>query len=574
MFTPVRCLVPGRAEGVVVHSDTPLSFWMGVDTNTGRIIDRHHPLCGRSITGTIVALPGGRGSCSGSIGLLELIVNRKGPAGLVLESEDPVLALGALVAHELFGRTLPVVSVGATRFAALATATGIAIDQRSLVASGPTPWAMEFAAVQASSRGPALTDGDRAILSGAEGEARRIALRVILRFAELLGATELIDVAQAHIDCCFYTGPAGLDFAERLVGLGAAVKVPTTTNATTLDARRWRAQGIDVAFGEMSERVAGAYVAMGARPSFTCAPYLLDGAPTFGQQIAWGESNAVAYANSVLGARTMKYPDLLDVCVALTGRAPLAATHTEEGRRATLHVEVDEITGIDDAFYPLLGYHVGHIAGYDIPVITGLEGAGPDADDLKAFSAAFATSSASPMFHIVGATPEAMTRERVMSRAALKRRVSLRAADLLPSWRDLNSATLERVDLVSLGTPHFSATEIARTVALCRGRRKADGTRAVITCGRDVFARAEASGMVEELERFGFEVLNDTCWCMVDDKQLPAATRLVMTNSAKFAHYGPGVTGRSFHFGSLAACIDAACTGFNRGAAPAWLGQE
>jgi predicted aconitase len=322
---------------------------------------------------------------------------------------------------------------------------------------------------------------------------------------------------------------------------------------------------------EKSNRVAAAYVGMGARPSFTCAPYLLEGAPRFGQQIAWGESNAVAFANSVLGARTMKYPDFLDVCVALTGRAPLTASHTKEGRRATLRVDVGDLTGFDDAFYPLLGYHIGVIAGYEIPVITGLESAKPDLDDLKAFSAAFATTSASPMFHMVGVTPEAATLDQVLSPSISSRHVTVAPGDLLSSWRELNSATSPIVDLVSLGNPHFSLTEIARTAELCRGRTKANHVRVVITCGRDVYARAEKFGMVKELEQFGVEFLNDTCWCMIDSKQLPVSTGYVMTNSAKFAHYGPGVTGRAFHFGSLAACIEAACAGVNPEVAPVWL---
>ncbi|MBS0560921.1 MAG: DUF521 domain-containing protein [Proteobacteria bacterium] len=566
-----RSLVPGVAEGEVVHSDEAISFWMGVDPATGEVIDRHHPLCGRNIAGKILLLPGGRGSCSGSCGLLELIASGHAPAALIFAHDEPILSLGALVAREILGRTIPVASVGADWFDRLAACGHIAVTEEAIVAGGAV------LPLRPPSRGTlALSDADRAMLAGEEGEARRTAMRLVLEFAEMTGATELIDVAQAHIDCCFYTGPAGLAFAERMLATGGRVKVPTTTNAASVDRARWRAGGITPAFGEASERVAAAYVGMGARGCFTCAPYLLDSAPSRGEQIAWGESNAVAYANSVLGARTMKYPDLLDVCAALTGRAPRIATHTADGRRATLHVEVPVLDGHDDSLFPLLGYRVGLIAGYDIPAITGLERARPTADDLKAFSAAFATTAGAPMFHIVGVTPEAATLSEAAgldAGGAITRRASVSRADLRRSWGELNSAEDPRVGLVSLGNPHFSLTELERTAALCRGRRRSDEARLVITCGRDVFTEARARGLTGELEAFGAEFLNDTCWCMVDRAQMAATAGAVMTNSAKFAHYGPGISDKPFHFGSLAACVAAACSGTNRDEPPIYLGE-
>src|SRR5262249_47030820 len=156
----------------------------------------------------------------------------------------------------------------------------------------------------------------------------------------------------------------------------------------------------------------------------------------------------------------------LDVCAALTGRAPRTATHTEEGRRATLRVDVEALDGFDDSFYPLLGYHIGHIAGHDIPAITGLEGAHPTADDLKAFSAAFATTSGSAMFHMGGVTPEAATLEEALAGGKAQRRAQVMRAALRLSWAELNSADDPMVGLVSLGNPHFSLTEIAHTAEL------------------------------------------------------------------------------------------------------------
>ena len=213
-----------------------------------------------------------------------------------------------------------------------------------------------------SRAGPALAAIDKSILAGGLGEGAQLAMRIVLRMAGLLGADRLIDVTQAHIDGCIYTGPGGLRFAERLAALGAQVRVPTTLNAISVDRRRWRALGVDAAIGEPASRLADAYLKLGAKPSFTCAPYLLDTAPAFGEQIVWAESNAVVYANSVLGARTLKYPDYLDICIALTGRAPLAGWHLDAGRAPSVLIELPPIENADKSLYPLLGYHIGGLA--------------------------------------------------------------------------------------------------------------------------------------------------------------------------------------------------------------------
>jgi predicted aconitase/predicted aconitase with swiveling domain len=562
-----RCLVPGHASGEVLYSDVPLSFWMGIDTETGAIIDRHHPLCGEVVTGKIFVLPGARGSCSGSCGLLELIHNDRAPAALVFAEDEAILTLGAMIAGEIFGKTIPIAALDPESFSRVAEQKTLTVDN-GRVAFGRSDSKSDVPAPIVRVR---LSAADEAMLAGAEGKARQVAMRIITRFAEVQGVTELIDVDQGHIDCCFYTGPAGLAFAEQICTWGGKVKVPTTTNATSVDALLWQKAGVAASLGENSKRVAEAYTSMGVRPSFTCAPYLLRSAPGFGQQIAWGESNAVAYANSVLGARTMKYPDYLDICVALTGRGPLMASHTAAGRHATVRIDVPDLGATDDSFYPLLGYHVGLVAGSDIPVVIGLADARPSRDDLKAFSAAFATTAGAPMFHIVGVTPEADTVEQALAGKAPERHIVLTRGDLLRSWRELNTAAHSAVELVSLGNPHFSLDELGRAAELCRGPSKAAGVDLVITCGRDIYREADEAGLIGELKRFGADIIIDTCWCMIFAPMLPSGTRRLMTNSAKFAHYGPGITRREMHFAGLEACIAAASTGSTDRRLPSWL---
>lgn len=566
--------VHGAACGEVITSDMELSFWGGVDPATGEVIDRHHPLSGEILTGKILVIPGGRGSCSGSGVMLELLLNGKGPAAILFAREDDILTLGVVIAEEVFGTSIPVITLDPAAFGQIAAARHVRIegnrvvcgDRPDMLQDGPTP---PEEAEPVTSR-MALTEADRAFIDGARGKAAQVAMRIVLRMAALQGAERLIDVTQAHIDGCIYTGPGSLQFAERLRDWGAKTAVPTTLNAISVDHRRWRTQGIAPAFGEPASRLGDAYVDMGARPTFTCAPYLLESAPKKDEQIVWAESNAVVYANSVLGARTMKYPDFLDICIALTGRAPLAGCHVESNRRASLRIELPALTGLDDAFYPLLGYHVGLLAGNRIPVIVGLEQTLPSQDDLKAFGAAFATTSSAPMFHIAGVTPEAATAEDATGGADVPS-IAIGIEDLRQSWDELDNALDATVDLVSFGNPHFSFSECEALAALCRGRRKHEDVVVIVTCGRATHDRARESGILAELERFGVAFVTDTCWCMIMEPVIPQTARTIMTNSGKYAHYGPGLTGRRFRFGSLAACVEAACTGRADRQRPLWL---
>ncbi len=262
-------------------------------------------------------------------------------------------------------------------------------------------------------------------------------------------------------------------------------------------------------------------MAMGAQLSFTCAPYLLDTAPKAGEQIVWAESNAVVYANSVLGARTLKYPDYLDICIALTGRAPLIGCHLDTQRKARLQIELPALGELDDAFYPLLGYHIGALAGSRVPLVRGLEKRKPSLDDLKAFGAAFATTSAAPLFHIAGVTPEAIDPAQVLDADISIAVEKIRLKDLLSSWRALNSARDNRVDVVSLGNPHFSLSEFAHLARLCRGRQRHPDVVLAITCGRAVLEQAREAGHIAVIQGFGATLVTDTCWCMLGEPVIP-----------------------------------------------------
>lgn len=553
-------IVPATVEGPILVCTEGLSVWGGVDPVTGRIIDAHHPQRGESLAGRVVLMPTSRGSCTGSGVLLGLAFAGTAPKALIFREAEDILTLGALVAQRLFGHAIAVLRLPAAEYDRLARESHAAITQDRLVAGG-----LDLALTPVDAAALSLTDADRAFLDGAKGEAARIAMDVIATMAAAQGAHRLTDVSRVHIDGCIYAGPAFLTFARAMADKGGRVRVPTTMNAISVDHANWRAQGVTESFGLPASQLADAYVEMGAHPSFTCAPYLLDDRPDTGEDIAWSESNAVIYANSVLGARTVKHADFMDLFIALTGRAAHAGVYLTEHRAPRRIVDVTVPDGIDDAFWPMLGWLVGQAAPDRIPLIRGVAGLAPSNDDLKALCAAFGTTSAAPMLHIEGVTPEAH-----MLPAPEANHVTLGARDFARLWDGFNRGA-DKVDLVALGSPHFSATECAAFAGLMDGTRVHPDVSAIVTLGRATLALIAANGVQARLQAAGVTVVPDLCWCSISEPVFPPTAKVLMTNSGKYAHYAPGLCNRAVRFGSLAHCADAARSGTAPTTPPDWI---
>ena len=555
-----RSILGGTAEGSVVATDEALSFWGGVDPATGCVIDIHHPLHGQCLTGKVLMMPSSRGSCTGSGVLLDLALSGRAPAALIFCEAEDVLTLCSLIAAEMFGRTLPIIRLAPDAFERFSKAIHIAINATGVTADGET------LSLSPSATAPLrLNDDDQAMLEGKAGTAAAQAMRIILAMAAQQGATELIDVTRVHIDGCIYASPANLVFAERMADLGGKVIVPSTMNAISVDRANWRKQGVAESFGDPAARLADAYVRMGCQATFTCAPYLLAGAPQAGETVGWSESNAVIYANTVLGARTAKHPDFLDLCIALTGRAPLSGVYCSENRKATRIIDIEPPAVWDDAFWPLIGYLAGKAAPDCIPLLRGLAAGRPDEDDLKALCAAFGTTSAAPMLHIENVTPE--VDDVAMDDAS---RVAITRAEMVTAWTALNSGP-EDVELVAIGSPHASLAECRDLADAFDGRPCKAGVVVIVTAGRAVIAEADREGTLARLHASGVQVLPDLCWCSISEPVFPTKTRAVMTNSGKYAHYGPGLSGRTVRFGNLADCVQAALTGHAPPRQPDWI---
>jgi predicted aconitase len=404
-----------------------------------------------------------------------------------------------------------------------------------------------------------LSAGDRALLDDRDGEAAALAMRIVVEMAEIIQAERLIDVASAHVDGCLYHGQAGLDFVERLVTGAGRVRIPTTLNVGALDLLHPEHGTLDAETAAAARRQMDAYVELGCRPTWTCAPYQLPGRPSFGEHIAWAESNAIVFANSVLGARTNRYGDFLDVCAAITGRVPFAGLHRDEERRARIVFRLEGVAeGLldQDVLYPVLGHLVGREAGSLVPAIVGLPGP-LDEDRLKALGAAAASSGSVGLVHFVGVTPEAPTLDAALGGGEPEREVIVTLDRLAAARDELSTAEDGEISAVCLGTPHASLAELEHIAELVAAERPR--VPLSVNLGRGTLQEAERNGTLRTLHRAGVELVTDTCTYL--GPVLREVEGTVMTDSAKWAWYAPANLGVEVVFGSLRECVRSAVRG-------------
>ncbi|CAB9496481.1 UPF0107 protein [Seminavis robusta] len=629
------------ATSPLLISDVSLSFWGGIDPLTGIVVDTSHPLHGHCVTDTILCLPSGRGSCTASQVLLELILNRKAPTAFVFRDVDGLACVGAIIAQEVFQQqgnddsddddgdnylVVPdMIHVGTDRYNQLlqeqqqlkqsSSQSGCVLPNGDLlvgndshsVAQAVQTWRNDNSdttvTATVNSDNPQqlqLTKEEQSMLDNATTEAQRMAFRVLFRYAHL-GKNKTHDddsiayetITQAHIDGCTYIGPGGLAFTQRLVQANGKVLVPTTLNSVSADRRRHSALGVPEDYANNSIALGDAYLALDCQPSFTCAPYLLTAtAPELGDQIAWGESNAVVYANSVLGARTEKYADYLDICCALTGKIPATGVHLTQNRVPQVILDAtdllqqvlssyqkENVVNLEMLF-PTLGHVCGGLSDGKVPILVGFDNEEWASiitnDHLKAFCAAFGTTGTSPLVHIEGITPESQQNGDLLKYHAEGSTKIVTWEHCQETFSLLNNNNTgdddnqQKIDLIALGNPHLSVQECHNLVNLIQKQMSHDETappkkhpdvRIMACLSRAIHSQAEEP--IQFLQDFGVEFINDTCWCMLLDPPViphdPNAT--ILTNSGKYAHYGPGLTNRKYRYGSTEDCVHVAMTG-------------
>ncbi len=415
-----------------------------------------------------------------------------------------------------------------------------------------------------------LTDEEKAMRDGAGGPARARAMDLLIRYGEALGAERLVETRNvagafnASTPTIRHMAEDSFDrvFSELNLDSDDVVEiphmaVPTCQLITGIDADNFARQGIDPALAALQSEGERYFGRRGISMMCTCTPYQVGNVPVRGEHLAWMESSAVIYANSVLGARTNVEGKESTGAAALTGRIPYWGLHLPENRQANRLIEV-RIPVEDMAEWGVLGYFAGGAVEEDIPALAGIT-ATPTLWQLKHFGAAAASSGGVELYHIPGVTPEAPDIDAAFGSNRRRDPIVYGAAERLAAWDMLQSATDRAVDFVMLGCPHNSIEQVAMVAELVEGRRVHPDTQLWVHTPRAIAEVARRSGYTAIIEEAGGVVMSDTCPAI--SRRLPEGVRVIATDSAKQAHYLPAITKVQGWYGSLAHCVDAAVTG-------------
>jgi len=371
-----------------------------------------------------------------------------------------------------------------------------------------------------------LTTDEKAMLEGKHGKATRKAMEIITTLGEIYGAERLIPVSSVQIAGVSYDnlGEFGLQYLSEMAEDGS-VKVLTTLNPAGMDMLEWKRHGISEDFAKDQQRVIDAFEQMGVITTCTCTPYLIGNLPHYGEHIAWAESSAVCFANSVIGACTNREGGPSALSAALTGRTAEYGLHLDKNRAAQVKYEVGvKLETTDD--FGLLGQVIGERTKNAIPYITGISHA--TTDDLKSFCASIATYGGVAIFHMENFTP---------NRTPVPEKTETVTAEDLEKARSALDDEGAEIDFISVGCPHASIGEIAKIASLLDGKRVASGKTVWVTTARPTKELAVKMGYSDKIENAGAFLVSDAC-CAV--APLKGRFKGLMTDSAKACFYARG----------------------------------
>ncbi len=393
-----------------------------------------------------------------------------------------------------------------------------------------------------------LTSEEQDMLDGKYGKAAQKSMEILTTLGEIFDAENMVDVYGVQIAGVSYAnlGEAGLDFLSEMAEDGK-VRVLTTLNPAGMDRENWQALGIDEEFAKNQNRAIDAFAKMGIITTCSCTPYLIGNAPHYGQHLAWAESSAVCYSNSVIGARTNREGGPSALASAITGKTPKYGYHLDTNRHGEVLVKVNaKVTGTDE--FGVLGKIIGDKLvelGMKIPYIIGISSA--TVEELKSFCASIATYGGTALFHMEGITPEYNNYPKP-SNVTLE----INQKDLDKTRKELIDDDIE-IDFVSIGCPHASIHEIERIANLLGGKKVKK--EFWITTARPTKKIADEAGYSKIIEDAGAKFAADTC-CVV----APIKGRFngIMVDSAKACYYGRAKNKFKVKIGSIEECVEEA----------------
>ncbi len=393
-----------------------------------------------------------------------------------------------------------------------------------------------------------LTKEEERMLEGEYGNVVARCMKLLVKLGEKFGAERMVEVRSVQIAGVSYKniGDPGLEFLEGFANEGAKVKVTSFMNPAGMPMEGWEEIGIPSDFAEKQKRVIEAFRKMGVIVASTCTPYLAGMLPRFREHIAWSESSAVAFSNSVVGARTNREGGPSALAAAITGRTPYYGFHLDENRNPNFVVRVDaELKSISD--YGALGCVVGKAKGKGVPYFTGIKHAG--IDELKSLGASLAAYGAVALFHVEGITPEA--RKGCVDVENVEETIDVGEKELKEAYEAMSSE-LEDVELIAVGCPHASINEIREICELLKGKKLK--VPMWIFTSQAVKSIAKRAGISEELEKAGAKLIEDTCPVVAPLDVL--GIKKVAVNSGKAAFYLPNTNKQMVLFDDISRIID------------------
>jgi predicted aconitase len=389
-----------------------------------------------------------------------------------------------------------------------------------------------------------LTNAEERILSGEEGAVMERMFRLLVQLGEIYGADKMIPASSAQVAGVSYKsiGDPGVEFLEDYADKGAKAKIVTFLNPAGMDIEDWEELHVPPSFAQKQLRIMDAFKKMGIVVSATCTPYLAGNLPRFREHIAWSESSAISFSNSVIGARTNREGGPSALAAALCGLTPNYGLHLEENRKPQVVVDINASL-TDNADFGALGYVVGKQVKNSIPYFTGIKEA--DTDQLKGLGAAMAASGAVALYHIENMTPEA----HLMETKGLEK-LSVSDKDLDDTFSKLSTG--KEPDIMIIGCPHCSLKEIMTISRKVEGKKL---RKPLWVCtSRMVKEAANRMGFTRTIEAAGGRVLADTCMVVSPIEDMGFKTTAV--NSGKAANYLPGFCKQNVVFARLDSLLE------------------
>lgn len=397
-----------------------------------------------------------------------------------------------------------------------------------------------------------LNDEEKRMLNGQEGEAKKLAMEILTQVGDSMDADSFVEIASVQAMAHFGSlHIAGRDWLEKLACLGGKCCVPTTQDPASIPFSHWKEMGYDEEYAKNQYRLAEAIMKLGEMPKWSCTPYYQGSVPRLGQNIAWAESSAVSFANSVLGARTNRTPAGIAICAALTGRMPRYGLYLPENRQAQIKITVEagELTPLD---YNTIGIITGKLAGAKIPAIYGLPQSATN-DDLKYLGASAASSGSVALYYADGITPEAILTDVFAGKAPEEEMVITRK-DIDDAAEKMTSTGAGEPQLAVVGCPHYSSEEVIRLARMIEGKKVADGKAFWVFTTAETESLMERMGMKAVLEEAGVRIMAQTCLVI---SPLVGGYENLITDSGKFASYLPSEHSIKIRYASAEECVKA-----------------